>query len=313
MSFYLWCGVSDPQTVTVSNVGDAPLDWSADSGYPFSFEPSSGTLAAGDSVDVSVVPVYDSPLSMVDEDFFFVAAAPVNAKEVVTATVSTEGVFASIPRGPVDFGEALVYESVYEMFSEPGIRAPHVSTSDTNVFWPEQVDEFGSWSVRFSPPHLGTFSATVTVQSQVDFVCGRDSFQVTGHASKDQDCLGKANGTNCLTYGWCQSQGCWFEINLVGKQLSAVANENFTQVVAAGAFPANAHSDDVVVSIDWGDGSSASNGGLTVDTGTDQAQINGNHTYAAAGTYNGSVKLMYQDPQRPIPATFPFTVQVSAN
>jgi hypothetical protein len=109
------CGTtSKPQSITLTNSGNASLTWSAGpantSASPYAVSPTTGSLAAGDSVSVVVTPGPIPAVSSVQQDFYadavtFTTDVVGDQPHVVTLSQTASGAILAFNPDSLSFGD----------------------------------------------------------------------------------------------------------------------------------------------------------------------------------------------------------------
>ena len=205
-----------PATVTITNVGTSDATWTATIPSPFSVDPTSSTLAPGQSATVTVTaaassaPVTSGQLA-VSAVFsnggnpLVTSTGPVMQEVTTSVTETVDGCFIQNPAQAVDFGSVstssmatmTVPSPVESCRTQSEQGAPELSVSANGPFYVAS-NNGANWTVGFRPSTTGVQSATFTFTMIVGTgpVCDpRDlSFTATGIGVSSTSAGGDAGG-----------------------------------------------------------------------------------------------------------------------
>jgi hypothetical protein len=324
-----------PASFTLSNGSNAPFDWSTtvtESSPFFSIAPTGSSLLPGETVTVTVAPSALASGSL-PHGFSpsFSGTIAISGDPAGTQTVSvTEPImgidiswtpvnldFGMVPisNGP-PVGNPSATQTVTE--SAPLTSSPIQLSSDNPSFTANLTAPLpprSSWAVAFAPTKLGPQSATLTwgTQTSSSIFCSAHTFTATGTGIV----LGAAScavssilpGTPCGTNQICAfGGGCVTELTLVGSPVASSAGSLFSGAVATGKVANGAQSAALTANIDWGDQTVSAGSIVLAAQSTPSGlpfTVNGSHTYASAGSFQGTVTVT--DPSTTFSAVATFT------
>jgi hypothetical protein len=304
-----------PQPFTLSNGTNVSIDWSSTLTEPFPFlsiVPSGSSLPPGASVTVMVTPLPLAPASIPPallpnlSGAITISGDPsglplvVNVTEQVVLGIDISWSPVTLDFGMVPIGGPAGILTVTQESGgtsvELGSDNSHFATNRTGGFTP------GTWSVLFSPSVLGVQTATLTwgaLSSNSPF-CTPHTFTATGTGIVvgSAGCAqpGIPFGTPCGTNQVCAFPGpCVTELTLAGSPVTFAPGSLFSGTVASGTV-ASAQSAVLTANIDWGD-QTASAGSVVLPTQSILSlpfTVNGSHTYASSGSFQGTVTVTDQ-------------------
>jgi hypothetical protein len=324
-----------PASFTLSNSSNAPLAWSTTvtESFPFfSIAPTGSSLLPGETVTVTVTPSALAPSSL-PHGFQpnFSGTIAISGDPAGTQTVSVSepvmGVDISWTPANLDFGLVPISNgppvgnpSATQTVTESGppTNSPIELSSDNPSFSANLTTPLPprtSWAVAFAPTKLGVQTATLTwrTQSGSSIFCSAHTFTATGTGIV----LGAAScavppilpGTPCGTNQVCAfGGGCVTELTLVGSPVTSAPGSLFSGAVASGKVANGAQPAALTASIDWGDQTVSAGSVVLAGQSTPSGlpfTIDGSHTYASAGSFQGTVTVT--DQMTTFSAQTPFT------
>ena len=325
-------GVNPPQSFTITNTTNGALAWTGSvSSSPafFSIAPTGGTLASGATVTVTVTPttVAANSVAWIDvptlNRIISIFGDPAGARTIAVKEQLFGAAFdwspASLDFGPVAIGtsKTLLLTANYGIST----NLPVLGSSSVNTFTPSSFDGLHpySWSVKFAPTAVGLQGATLTLGTQQNIVsCTPQTITTRGIGSVvgAQGCMisGAPMGTPCGVGTVCGLPGkCVTELTLTGNAITFTTGAVFSGTVATGTDVLQ-NASAMQASIDWGDstvspGMINSTWQLVGEPSTGGSYVpltvTGSHSYAIAGTYNGTATIT--DTQTGFSASSAFT------
>jgi hypothetical protein len=310
-------GIANPPTsFTLTNGFNAPIDWSttlAESLAFFSIAPSGSSLLPGEAVTVTVTPSALASGSL-PHGFPPTLSGTITilgdsaGPQTVSVTEPVMGIDISWTPTNLDFGMVPVTilppvgspsASLTVMESGPATSSPIELSSDNTSFSANLVNTYPrtSWTVQFAPTKVGLQTATLTwgTQTSGSIFCSPHAFTATGTGilSGSAGCAASAAliGTPCGTNQVCSvGESCVTELTLVGSPVTASAG-SFSGEVASGTVPTSTA--PLTASIDWGD-QTVSVGSIVFSPPVAPGVpfiVNGSHTYASSGSFQGTVTV----------------------
>jgi streptogramin lyase len=301
-----------PNGFTFTNSSAGPVTWTAQvSSAYFSLDNVGSTLAAGDSVTVTVsaVALHGYPPGETTDDTVVVTENDPNAcAHSLPIQEAFEGYFflpASLLYGDVALGSSSTLH-VSATFTGVSDLAGVLSASPTTDFVGSVQAGPGpvtGLDVAFTPSALGPRSGTVSFTGYMSPICTPPiAASGIGVPAPPTACASLDGGAPCGNGGVCVGAACTTQLGSAGISFSFSPGSSFTTTVdrvkdavtdeAAAALSAT---------IDWGDGNTSAG---TISGGGGEFTVSGTHTYATATILSGTVTVTDEATGNSTVATF---------